>query len=138
MSTSANAHIMVQTSGQLRKLAAPVENNLLRIAQEALTNSLKHAHATQIIVKLDYEPGGVCLRVCDDGIGFDTTSHATIYGGHFGLLDMSERAEKIGGVFSMNSTAGQGTEIVVGVADKGAPEKTLEQEISQEENDSAA
>ena len=69
----AHVQIAVQTSGQPRKLAAPVENNLLRIAQEALANALKHAHATQIIVKLDYEPDRVCLRICDDGVGFDTT-----------------------------------------------------------------
>jgi signal transduction histidine kinase len=138
MATSAHIRIDVETSGQPRKLAAPVENNLLRIAQEALANALKHAHASQIIVKLNYEPNRVCLRVCDDGVGFDTTCHATIYGGHFGLLDMSERAEKIGGTFSMVSAGGQGTEIVVAVGDKGAPENAVDPEIRQEEKASAA
>jgi signal transduction histidine kinase len=138
MAASANLHITVQTSGQPRKLAAPVENNLLRIAQEALANALKHAHATQIAVKLNYEPDRVCLRVGDDGVGFDTTSHATIYGGHFGLLDMTERAQKIGGAFSMISARGQGTEIVVAVGGKGASESAAEPEIRQEEKVSAA
>jgi signal transduction histidine kinase len=138
MASSAHLQIDVQTSGQPRKLATLVENNLLRIAQEALANSLKHAHASQIIVKLQYEPNRVRLRVCDDGVGFDTTSHATIYGGHFGLLDMSERAGKIGGAFSMVSASGQGTEIVVAVADKGAPESAAAPENSQEEKVSAA
>jgi signal transduction histidine kinase len=138
MAASAHLQIDVQTSGQPRKLAALVENNLLRIAQEALANALKHAHASQIIVKLDYEPNRVCLRVCDDGVGFDTTCHATIYGGHFGLLDMSERAGKIGGTFSMISASGQGAEIVVALADKGAPERAVAPENSQEEKVSAA
>jgi signal transduction histidine kinase len=132
MATSGNMRIAVQTSGLPRKLAAPVENNLLRIAQEALANALKHAHASEILVKLDYEPGRVCLRVCDDGVGFDTTCHATIYGGHFGLLDMSERAEKIGGAFSMSSGPNRGTQIIVGVADRpgveGMPEPETETE----------
>jgi signal transduction histidine kinase len=138
MAASAHLQIDVQTSGQPRKLAAPVENNLLRIAQEALANALKHAHALRIIVKLNYEPNRVCLRVCDDGIGFDTNCHATIYGGHFGLLDMSERAEKIGGAFSMISTPGKGTEIVVAVGDKGALESVNEPEIHPEEKATAA
>jgi signal transduction histidine kinase len=138
MAASAHLQIDVQTSGKPRKLAAPLENNLLRIAQEALANTLKHAHASRIAVKLNYGPDRVCLRVCDDGVGFDTTSHATIYGGHFGLLDMSERAEKIGGTFAMISAHGQGTEIVVAVADKGAPEGAVEPEISQDEKASAA
>ena len=138
MASSAHLQIDVQTSGEPRRLAALVENNLLRIAQEALANALKHAHASQIVVKLNYEPRRVRLRVCDDGVGFDTTSHATIYGGHFGLLDMSERAGKIGGTFSMISASGQGTEIAVAVADKGAPESAVEPEISQEDKVSAA
>jgi signal transduction histidine kinase len=138
MAASAHLQIDVQTAGEPRKLAAPVENNLLRIAQEALANVLKHAHASQITVKLNYAPDRVCLRVCDDGVGFDTTCHATIYGGHFGLLDMSERAEKIGGVFSMISAPGQGTEIIVAVGDKSAPEGAVKPEISQEEKASAA
>jgi len=138
MATSAHVQIEVLTSGQPRKLAGPVENNLLRIAQEALANALKHAQASQITVNLNYEPDRVCLRVCDDGVGFDTSSHATIYGGHFGLLDMSERAEKIGGSFSMISAAGQGTEIVVAVGDKGGPESAVPLPISQEETSSAA
>lgn len=138
MAASAHLQIGVRTSGQSRKLAAPVENNLLRITQEALTNALKHAHASQITVQLDYELERVCLRVRDNGVGFDTTCHATIYGGHFGLLDMSERAEKIGGAFSMISAPGQGTEIVVKVADKGAPNAAVEPEIHQEQKASAA
>ncbi|MGA2544561.1 MAG: sensor histidine kinase [Verrucomicrobiota bacterium] len=119
MSVSSLVPIAAETSGVPRKLAAPVENNLLRIAQEALGNALKHAQAGRITVHLAYDPGKVCLRVQDDGVGFDTNNRAVIYGGHFGLLDMSERAEKMGGRFSMFSVPGQGTEILVEFTEKG-------------------
>ncbi len=118
MSASSCVSIAAQTSGAPRKLPPQVENNLLRIAQEALANALKHARATRITVYLAYDPGKVSLRVQDDGVGFDTSNKAVIYGGHFGLLDMSERAEKMGGCFSMVSTPGQGTDIIVEFADK--------------------
>jgi signal transduction histidine kinase len=138
MASSTRLPIDVQTSGTPRKLSAPVENNLLRIAQEALANALKHAQASHIVVKLNYEPALVRLRVRDDGVGFDTTCHATVSGGHFGLLDMSERAGKIGGAFSMISAPGQGTEIVVAVPEKGAPESASKAEDNPEEKVSAA
>ena len=74
MSASARVAIAVQTSGAPRKLPPQVENNLLRIAQEALANALKHARATRITVYLAYDPGKVSLRVQDDGVGFDTVT----------------------------------------------------------------
>jgi signal transduction histidine kinase len=118
MSASSRRPILVETTGAPRKLAPQVENNLLRIAQEALANALKHANAGQITVHLAYATGRVSLRVQDDGVGFDANDSAVIYGGHFGLLDMSERAEKMGGAFSMMSAPGQGSKVIVEVTDK--------------------
>jgi signal transduction histidine kinase len=118
MSTSSQVPISVGTSGSPRKLPALVENNLLRITQEALTNALKHARATQINVHLAYDPGKVCLRIQDDGVGFDTNNSAIVYAGHFGLLDMSERAEKMGGSFSVVSIPEQGTRIIIEYTEK--------------------
>jgi signal transduction histidine kinase len=117
MSASARVPISVETYGVPRKLPLQVENNLLRIAQEALANAMKHSHASRIEISLAYEPDKVGLRVSDDGIGFEADRSAAVYGGHFGLLDMSERAEKIGGAFSLISAPGQGTEIRVEVTD---------------------
>jgi signal transduction histidine kinase len=119
MSASSSVPISAETSGISRRLPPQAENNLLRIAQEAVTNGLKHARARKITVHLAYFPNKVCLRVEDDGVGFDTNNSAVIYGGHFGLLDMSERAEKMGGSFSMVSTPGQGAAIIVEITDKG-------------------
>jgi signal transduction histidine kinase len=118
---SSRVQVAVQTSGPARKLPPQVENNLLRVAQEALANALKHARATRITVHLDYQPANVSLRVTDDGIGFDTANSSLTYSGHFGLLDMSERAEKMGGRYVMISAPGQGTEIRVEVPAKGEP-----------------
>ena len=117
--TGTHVAISVETSGAPGKLPLQIENNLLRIAQEALTNALKHALATQIVVRLHYAPGKVSLRVMDDGAGFDTNnSRSVIYSGHFGLRDMSERVMKMGGRFDVISAPGQGTEILVEVAGK--------------------
>jgi signal transduction histidine kinase len=119
---SPRVQIAVQTSGTPRKLPPQMENNLLRVAQEALANALKHAQATRIAVNLDYQPAKVSLRVTDDGVGFDTANPSVNQNsGHFGLLDMSERAEKMGGRYAMISAPGQGTEIRVEVPEKGEP-----------------
>jgi signal transduction histidine kinase len=117
---SSRVQIAVQTSGAPRKLPPQTENNLLRVAQEAMANAIKHAHATRIAVHLDYQAGKVSLRVTDDGVGFDTANPSLNHNsGHFGLLDMSERAEKMGGRYAMTSVPGQGTEVRVEVPDKG-------------------
>ena len=137
MSASTRVPISVETSGIPRKLPLQVENNLLRIAQEALANALKHAHATRIDVSLAYEPDKIRLRISDDGVGFDAGSSVAVYGGHFGLLDMSERAEKIGGFFSLISAPGQGTEIRVEVAEKEGAVLSSGAEVEHPEEASA-
>jgi signal transduction histidine kinase len=126
MSASSGVPILVGTSGPSRKLPAQVENNLLRITQEALANALKHAHAAHITVNLAYGTGKVSLRIADDGVGFDTNNGSIVYAGHFGLLDMSERAEKMGGSFTVVSAPREGTEIIINYTDRdeSAPVET--------------
>jgi signal transduction histidine kinase len=82
---------------------------LLRIVQEALTNTLKHAHASKFEVKLVFEGHSLQLEIRDDGIGFDPTRQ---YEG-FGLMGMSERANRIGGKLTVLSLPGKGAEIRV-------------------------
>jgi signal transduction histidine kinase len=122
MAANTRILISVETSGFQRKLPMQVENHLLRIAQEAVANALKHSRATRIELTLKYRPDKVRLCVHDDGIGFVADKSTAVYGGHFGLLDMSERTEKINGSFFLNSAAGQGTEIIVEVASETALE----------------
>jgi PAS domain S-box-containing protein len=105
--------IMCEAIGIPYPLPSEVENNLLRIGQEALTNALKYANGTEIRVELIYQPTQCILRIKDDGQGFlidRTSSH-----NGFGLLGMSERAELIGAQFQIQSAPGQGTKIAVSV-----------------------
>lgn len=105
--------VAVQSLGTPEKLPTLTEHNLLRIAQEALANAFKHSGAKKIVVSLDYEADKVRLAIRDDGAGFDIKTARTAKGGHFGLLNMRERAEKIGARFSLVSRPGTGTEIAV-------------------------
>ncbi|WP_242063659.1 PAS domain S-box protein, partial [Nostoc sp. FACHB-892] len=102
-----------ETEGAVYSLPTEVENNLLRMGQEALTNAIKHANADEIRVELAYDHDQVCLRVRDNGQGFGVGSIPTSEG--FGLLGMSERAERIGAQLTIGSQPGQGTEIIVTV-----------------------
>jgi PAS domain S-box-containing protein len=100
-----------EIEGAVYALPAEVESNLLRMGQEALTNAIRHANADEIRVKLVYDLDRVCLRVKDNGQGFGVGSIPSSEG--FGLLGMSERAERIGAQLTIRSQPGQGTEIVV-------------------------
>ncbi|RCJ15487.1 serine/threonine protein kinase [Nostoc sp. ATCC 43529] len=111
MKSSTDTHITCEVIGTAYSSSPDVENNLLRIGQEALTNAIKYAHATEIQVELVYEQMQCCLRIKDNGQGFDTNQIIMNQG--FGLLGMSERAERIGGELIVNSQPGQGTEIIV-------------------------
>jgi two-component system, NarL family, sensor kinase len=102
-----------EIEGSVYSLPAEVESNLLRIGQEALTNAMRHANADEIRVELGYDRDRVCLRVKDNGQGFGVGSIPSSEG--FGLLGMSERAERIGAQLTIRSQPGQGTEIIVTV-----------------------
>ncbi|WNZ26306.1 PAS domain S-box protein [Leptolyngbya sp. NK1-12] len=102
-----------EIEGAVYALSTEVESNLLRIGQEALTNTMRHANADEIHVELRYDRDQVCLRVKDNGQGFGVGSIPSSEG--FGLLGMSERAERIGAQLTIRSQPGQGTEIIVTV-----------------------
>ncbi len=88
-----------------------VAHTLFRIAQEALTNAIRHAEATSVRVGLVYADDGVTLLVQDDGAGFDRvgTAHRDEQG--LGLGGMADRARLLGGTFELDSTQGWGTRI---------------------------
>jgi signal transduction histidine kinase len=117
LAAAAGVEIAVKSAGVPRKLPAVAEHNLLRVAQEAIANALKHSGAKQIMVVLEYEPSQMQLRISDDGRGFDIATAGQASNGHFGLLDMRERAEKIGARFSVASRPGHGTEILIHITD---------------------
>ena len=90
-------------------MAADWEEGLLRIAQESLTNTIKHAKAKTFRATLTIAPNEIQFRLVDDGVGFDL--HAEHEG--FGLVGMKERVDQIGGQFILRSMPGQGTEIQI-------------------------
>jgi len=105
--------VQLKISGAVRPLPAEIENSLLRIGQEAITNALKYAGGEKIRIELTYQSQLVLLRIEDNGQGFDPATFAATDGVHFGLLGMRERAKQIGARLSIQSQPGQGTEVVV-------------------------
>jgi two-component system sensor histidine kinase/response regulator len=102
-----------EVMGTAYTLPVEVENNLLRIGQEALTNAFKYATANTIRIELIYETAQFILRVKDNGQGFDMENPCFSNG--FGFLSMRERAERIRGKLAVNSQPGKGTEVVVSI-----------------------
>ena len=94
------------------RLNPETEQELYRLAQEALNNVLKHAHARHVTVRLDVSADRAILEVADDGIGFEPELRN---GGGFGLPGMRERAERLGGTLQVESTTGTGTRVCVEV-----------------------
>lgn len=111
MFSPTNTQITYQVIGEIYPLPPDVENNLLRIGQEALTNAFKYAKAKEIHIELAYQERQCSLRIKDDGEGFDMASVSIV--NSFGLLVMSERAERIGAKLTIQSSPGQGTEVLV-------------------------
>jgi len=106
--------VQVDVVGVERALPGPVENHLLRIAQEATANAIRHGGARRVRIVLNFaDSSSVGLVVEDDGNGFDADSAITSQAGHFGLLGMRERAEKIGGELSVRSAPAAGARIEV-------------------------
>lgn len=89
-------------------LPLAVKEAVYRIAQEALTNVLKHSRATEVGVAVTLTDSELKLKVADNGRGFDTTGD---FAGHLGLHSMRERAEKVGGRLEIRSRVGAGTRI---------------------------
>jgi len=98
-----------------RSLPGEVAVNFYRVAQEALTNISKHAHAQHVSIILQCEENQPSMTIQDDGIGFDTpvTLHGLTAKNHFGLAGMRERVDLIGGEWSLKSVPGRGTIIHV-------------------------
>lgn len=94
----------------VRALPAAQEEALLRVAQEAMHNALRHAHASSVGVTLEGRGKGARLRVRDDGRGFDPTAVRSA-GRHLGLVSMRDRADGVGGSLTVESAPGKGTVI---------------------------
>jgi signal transduction histidine kinase len=87
---------------------------VLRIAQEALQNALRHANASRVDVRLGADDGYLRVAVADDGVGFDPDEPG-LRSRRLGLTSMEERARALGGTLSIESRPGAGTTIVLEV-----------------------
>ncbi|MFF8774973.1 sensor histidine kinase [Kitasatospora sp. NPDC015120] len=110
--------VRLHVSGERVRLPVPHEVALLRIAQSALGNAVRHAGATHAEVTLSFMAGEVALDVVDDGAGFDPAAaggpEAAEGGdGGFGLPSMRARARALGGTFAVESAPGEGTALAV-------------------------
>ncbi|MEU6673018.1 sensor histidine kinase [Streptomyces sp. NPDC046925] len=112
---SDGAHVEVQftVSGKPVELPTPYEVALLRTAQSALANTVRHADAGRAEITLSFMDTSVSLDVVDDGRGFDPASTTSADGGGFGLPAMRARARSLGGTLSVESAPGQGTAVAV-------------------------
>lgn len=109
LASADQAKVNVTIQGTPVRLPGQREMNLLRIAQEAVANALKHGRPQQVNIELRYTATSVCLNVIDDGCGFSASQTAPT--GHFGLLDMRERAHSMGSKIIVESEPGRGTRI---------------------------
>jgi signal transduction histidine kinase len=108
--TQGSMKIVLSISGEPIDLSPDVQDEVVRIAREALTNARKHSQGRKAEVKLDYADG-FSLTVSDDGVGFDSTVRAGALNGHYGLRGMRERAAHIGAELTICSSAESGTQV---------------------------
>jgi signal transduction histidine kinase len=113
MTDGTNIEIQVDTEGQVRPLSEVVEENLLRIGQEALTNVIKHSGAKRVSIELLFRAQSVLLRIQDDGRGFTPADSAGAENGHFGLVGLRERTKRLEGKLTIASAPGAGTRVEV-------------------------
>jgi len=103
--------VEMEEQGAERELEPPLERAVMRIVGESLRNVAQHAHAAAAKLRLNYGERDITIVVEDDGVGFDTESTIAVAteSGHFGLAGMRERAESIGGTFTVLSQPGRGS-----------------------------
>jgi signal transduction histidine kinase len=109
------AQVDVEVANPGVSLPEQMEQHLLRIAQEAVTNVVKHASASRIGIKLHTQARKLFLQIQDNGRGFEGQDVFSTGGGHFGVLGMRERAEQMGGELHLESHPGKGTQVEVRV-----------------------
>jgi signal transduction histidine kinase len=115
----------LEVEGEEIPLAPGCVHHLVCIGQEAVTNAIRHAQPSQVLVHVRYERSTLSLSVRDDGRGYESERGPSRYG-HFGIAVMEERARKLGGSFRIQELSGSGTEVMVKV-----PFDTVQQHDAQ-------
>lgn len=104
-----------QFSGKAFDLDQPTAHEVLMVVREALHNAVWHGQPTKVDVNVCFERNKLNVQVRDDGRGFDPQLAASLPDGHYGLIGMRERVQRIGGKFTLNSRFGTGTELTLQV-----------------------
>lgn len=103
----------ITTHGDSQALDPQVEQEILRLCQEAFSNIVRHAKASRVELSIDFRKNPGVLTISDNGIGFEPDNPATVAEHHFGLLGMTERVKRIGGDLKITSSPGAGTSISI-------------------------
>lgn len=111
LTTNNGLNVQFSIGGLVRRLPLETEKGLLRVSQEALSNVVKHARAREVRIELFFDSERARLCVKDDGQGFQPELNA----GSFGLTSMHDRTEGLGGVWTIHSEPGCGTEVYASV-----------------------
>jgi signal transduction histidine kinase len=112
VATRTGLRIRLTTFAEVERLDTARRTILYRVAQEALTNIVRHARATHVSLIIQKEPGHICMKITDDGKSFNVEKvlHNT-QATHLGILGMRERLEMVGGSLSLKSIPGKGTTV---------------------------
>lgn len=110
------AKVSLHVHGAYRPISPKVEQELLKIAQEAVRNAARHAEAGHIAIELAFDAKRLRMTIADDGRGFTHAVNSSGVDGHFGLRGMRERAAEIDADLNVESAAGKGTKISVEAA----------------------
>ncbi|QNI31657.1 hypothetical protein H7849_21760 [Alloacidobacterium dinghuense] len=108
-------NVALSISGTPVDLLPEVQDEVLRIAREAIANARRHSLGSEVEVSLEYA-GNLSLTISDDGRGFDRLDNAAVMSGHYGLQAMRERAARIGGNLTITSSATSGTQVKLTVS----------------------
>ncbi len=110
---SAGVQVNLKTKGRVRRLNRQIETTVFRVVQEAASNIIRHAQATNVEINLNFMKKGIKVEVMDDGKGFNLEEALSSREGlrGLGLLGMRERIELMNGTFSLISEPGEGTKI---------------------------
>ena len=106
-----DADYRVIVEGRPRSLNPIIRDEVYRIGREALVNAFRHSGAAHIEIELEYGPQELSVFVRDDGRGVDPDVIRTGSDGHWGIIGMRERAQRIGGHLKIRSRAAAGTEV---------------------------
>jgi signal transduction histidine kinase len=100
-------------TGECRTVDPAISREMYFVGREAISNAFRHSGASQVNVNVSYGKSDVTLTVQDNGKGMNPLTSRNAQIGHWGLIGMQERAERIGGKFTIKSAVGQGTEVLL-------------------------